>query len=231
MNDKISVFVADDHHIIRQGFVKQIESDPSFEVAGEASNGKQAFALIKNLKPDIALLDIKMPGMNGLEIAQKCMEENLGTSFVVLTMYEDEEYFSKAMDIGVMGYLLKENTFEDLILCLKAVASGERYVTPLLSQQSTSLLNKMEALKTKTPSLERLTLAEKRVLKLIAECKSSKEIADRFLISHRTVEKHRANICKKLEIKGANQLLRFALEHKILLSAVELKKQSVAVTE
>lgn len=211
------IIVADDHPMFRQGIVRQIESDGLFKIVAEGGDGVEAMRLIEKLGPDIALLDINMPGLSGLEVVQKCKEENLSTEFVILTMYKEEQYFNKAMDIGVLGYLLKENTFEDLLACLKSVAAGKHYISPLLSEFSVRRYAKMESLKKKTPSLSLLTTSEKQIMKLIASYKSSKEIGEELHVSIRTVEKHRANICIKLALKGANKLLQFAQEHEPLL--------------
>lgn len=215
--EKKSIIVADDHPMFRHGIVRQIEDDKSFTIVGEIGNGEEAMGLIEKLRPDMALLDISMPGLNGLEIVLKCKEGKLPTEFVLLTMYKEEQYFNRAMDIGVKGYLLKENTFEELLACLKSVAEGRHYISPLLSGYMVKRHARLESLRKKTPALTLLTGAEKQIMKLIAAYKTSKEIADELNVSHRTIEKHRNNICTKLDLKGANRLLQFAMEHEPLL--------------
>ncbi len=213
----IKVLIADDHHMFRQGFAKQINSDGSFEIVGQAGDGVEAFALIKKLKPDIAVLDINMPKLSGLEVVTKCEEEKLPVEFVILTMYKEKQYFLKAVELGVKGYILKENTFEDLIACLKAVADGRHYISPLLSEYMLDMRAQMDSQIKETPQMKELTQTEREILKLIAGYKTSKDIAEELFISYRTVEKHRSNICFKLGLKGSGKLLRFALEHKSIL--------------
>lgn len=218
---KSRVLVADDHNIFREGLVARIHSQEFFEVVAEAGNGVEALDLIKKLNPDIAVLDISMPGMNGLEVAKKSMEKGAATNFIVLTMYKEEQFFNKAMDIGIKGYLLKENTFEDLLACLKAVSKGRAYVSPLLAGHKAARKRKVEFLRENTPSLKDLTHMERKVLKLIGEYKTSKEIAENLYISDKTVNNHRANICEKLNLKGKNKLLHFAMEYKPILQSGE----------
>jgi len=217
INNKKSILVADDHQIFRQGLVSQIKAHDMFEVVAEAGDGHETLELIRTLKPEITIVDINMPGMSGLEVIAQANADNLNTDFIVLTMYKEEEYFNKAMDLGVKGYILKASSFENLLDCLKTVSTGEHYVSPQLSEHIVSRHSKLASLKKKTPSLETLTHSEKRVLKLIAEAKTSKVIAKELFISHRTEEKHRENICNKLGIKGANKLIQFAFEYKSLL--------------
>ncbi len=218
---KSRILVADDHNIFREGLVTRIHSHEFFEVIAETGDGVEAFDLITKLKPDIAVLDISMPGMSGLEVAKKCVEQGVTTNFIVLTMYKEEQFFNKAMDIGIKGYLLKENTFEDLMDCLKAVSKGRAYVSPLLTKHMANRKRKVDLLRENTPSLRDLTPTERKVLTLIGEYKTSKEIADKLFISDKTVNNHRANICAKFELKGKNKLLHFAIEYKPVLQSGE----------
>jgi DNA-binding NarL/FixJ family response regulator len=217
MIKKTKILIADDHQIFRQGLVKQIESDSAYEIIAEAGDGKEALEKIISLKPDIAIIDISMPVINGMEVIQECMKEKTETNIIVLTMYKEEQYFKNAIELGVKGYLLKANSFENLMDCLKAVTLGEHYFSPQLSGFVASRYGELESLKKKTPGLDELTPTERKVLKLIVETKTSKEIAKELSISHRTEEKHRENICNKLGIKGVNKLIKFALEHKSFL--------------
>ncbi|NOZ63178.1 MAG: response regulator transcription factor [Calditrichaeota bacterium] len=211
------ILIADDHTIFRQGLVKILEAEKFIKIVGECGDGLEAFQKIKELLPDIAILDISMPQLSGLEIVQKIRSENLWIEFIILTMYDDEEYFNEAMDYGVKGYLLKDNAASDLIGCIKSVASDKYYVSPLISEYLINRNSKIQEMKKKNPGLINLTVTEKRILKLIAENKTSREIAELMFISVRTVQNHRTNICNKLGFKGYNKLLQFSLENKSYL--------------
>jgi len=210
----MKILIADDHPIFRQGLLKIIEADPAFEIIAEAGDGAEALALIKKLRPDIAVLDISMPQLSGLEIARQVQQENLPVRLVILTMYKEEEYFDEAMDLGVKGYLLKENAVSDLRSCVQAVAAGKYYVSPVISGYLINRDARQKALAKEKPALGLLTDTERRILKLLVQNKTSREIAAQLHVSYRTVQNHRMNICAKLDLKGHNKLLQFALEHK-----------------
>lgn len=210
------IVIADDHPILREGLIRTISVEPDFEIVGETGDGKKALELIRDLSPELAVLDISMPGMTGLEIVRKCQQENLQTLFVILTMYKEEEYFNEALDLGVKGYILKENAAADLVACLKYVQSGKHYVSPVISEYLVNRHSRSKELHEDIPTLNKLTQMEKQVLKLISENKTSKEIAVELFISYRTVQNHRNNICQKLGFSGHNKLLQFALENKTL---------------
>ena len=208
------VVIADDHPIFRRGLVDLIESDSSFTIVGESDCGEKAIDLIKKLKPDIAVVDLSMPDISGLEVVKEIRKTNLAVEFIILTIYKNEEYISKAIDLNVRGYILKENTEDDLLTSLKSVAKGDYYMSHLLSSHLISKKRNMEEFEAKIPSIKSLTTTERRVLKLTAENKSCKEIAEEMCISPKTVENHRSNISNKLNLKGRNKLLQFAIENK-----------------
>ena len=208
------VVIADDHPIFRRGLVDLIESDSSFTIVGESDCGEKAIDLIKKLKPDIAVIDLSMPDISGLEVVKEIRKTNLTVEFIILTIYKNEEYISKAIDLNVRGYILKENTEDDLLTSLKSVAKGDYYMSHLLSSHLISKKRNMEEFEAKIPSIKSLTTTERRVLKLTAENKSCKEIAEEMCISPKTVENHRSNISNKLNLKGRNKLLQFAIENK-----------------
>ena len=210
------IVIADDHPILREGLIRTISVEPDFEIVGETGDGKKALELIRDLSPELAVLDISMPGMTGLEIVRKCQQENLQTQFVILTMYKEEEYFNEALDLGVKGYILKENAAADLVECLKYVQRGKYYVSPVISEYLVHRNMSQRALYEETPALQSLTPMERRILKLIAANKTSKEIAAGLFISYGTVQNHRTHICSKLDLKGPHKLLQFALENKTL---------------
>ena len=213
----MKIFIADDHPIFRQGLLKIMEGDPELEIVGESGDGEEALQLIRSLCPDIAVLDISMPGMSGLEIVSEVQKESLKVEFIILTMFDEEEYFDEAMDSGVKGYLLKENATSDLLSCLKSVAQGKYYVSPSISEYLLNRNTRVKELNKSSPALIGLTQMEKKVLRLIADNKTSKEVAAELFISYRTVQNHRTNICNKLDLKGHHKLLQFALENKSLL--------------
>lgn len=216
MSEKITIVLADDHPIVRQGFVHLIQQDAQFQVLGLAGNGREALAMIRELQPKVAVLDIAMPEMSGLDVAKSVLGETPSVAVVLLTMYRDREYFDEAVSLGIRGYILKDSAVADLLACLRTVAQGGHYISPVLS----GYLLRTEGSKPPAPLqvlLDRLTPSEKAVMKLISQNKTSKEIADEMFISHRTVQNHRFNMCRKLELKGYNKLLHFALEHKTYL--------------
>ena len=216
----IKVLVVDDHPLFRQGLRCQlVESDARFELAGEAGDGTNAMALIGRLKPDIALLDISLPGLSGLEIARQLQGKSLPTRIVILTMQNDKETFNRAMDFGVRGFVLKDNAVQDITSCLAAVARGEHSPGVRRSRVThwSHRRSRAEALSARQPGLDDLTKAEQRVLKLIAEKKTSRAIAAELQVSPRTIEGHRANISAKLGLRGSHSLLQFALENRSAL--------------
>jgi DNA-binding NarL/FixJ family response regulator len=194
-----------------------VQEDPQFEVVGEAGDGKVAWEQIREKKPDIAVLDVSLPSLSGLDVAAKVRDENLATRVVILTMYKEEETFNRALDLGVHGFVLKENAVQDILNSLTSVARGEHYLSPSISGYLVRRRSRNEELTRKKPGLEDLTKAERRILKLIAEKKTSREIAAELFVSPRTVEAHRANICSKLELHGSHSLLQFALENRAAL--------------
>lgn len=217
MPGNITVLIADDHLIFRQGLVNLLANEKCIEIIGESGDGSEAFQMIKELKPDVAILDISMPGMDGLEIVNCARAEKLPVKFIILTMYKEKKYFNKAMDANVLGYLLKDNAILDLINCIKSVSDGKYYVSSLISEYMIHRKDRLKSVQYEHPSLEDLTLTERKILKLIADNKTSKEIADQLFLSIRTVQNHRAHICDKLGLKGYHKLLQFALENKSCL--------------
>lgn len=210
MSDKIKIIIADDHHIFRKGILSILKDDESIEVIGEASNGEEALHLVEKLNPDIALFDIDMPVLSGLEAARKIKSEGITTKVVVLTIHKDKEYFDEAMELDIKAYVLKESISNDLIDCIKEVAAGNYYISPSIS----GYLVQKGSGKKKDNELDKLTSTEKQILKLISQNKTSGQIAEELFRSVRTIENHRNNICKKLELSGQNALLLFAYENK-----------------
>ncbi len=213
MSDEIKTLIVDDHPIFRKGLRQVIESDARLKVIGEAENGISALELIENLKPDVVVADVNMPQMGGLELARKIREKNLPVALVFLTMHKDETMFNAAMDAGGCGYVLKESAATEFTDCIKAVAGGRHYITPALSDYLFNRSRKSSAFKEQTGGLDSLTRTERRVLQLIADDKTSKQIGEMLFIHARTVDNHRTNISRKLNLHGSHALLRFALKH------------------
>jgi DNA-binding NarL/FixJ family response regulator len=214
---KISVLLADDHPLMRKGLKEMIEDDSTFYVIAEAHNGERALALIEQHMPVIAVLDIDMPVMSGLEVAAAVQKKKLPTRIIFLTMYDTENIFTKAIELGVMGYVLKESAATEIVEALKSVSAGKHFITPALSgvlvkQSTQSKLRAEEVL-----AISQLTVTERKIVALIAHDRSTKEIANALFVSPRTVDTHRNNICQKLNLHGANALYKFALENKHLL--------------
>jgi DNA-binding NarL/FixJ family response regulator len=211
---KIRVLILDDHPLFRQGLHQVIASDPRLEMAGETDNAEAALKLTQEVKPDVIVLDVNLPGMSGLELAAILQTKKCKAGLVVLTMLKDEQVFNQAMNLGVKGFILKENAVGEILNCIASVANGDPYMSPSLSGFLLKRRSRAETLATHIPTLTDLTTAERRILKAIAQKKTTREIASELFVSPRTVESHRANISTKLCIKGANSLLQFALEHR-----------------
>jgi DNA-binding NarL/FixJ family response regulator len=214
MPEKIKVLIVDDHPLFRNGLRQVIEGSPSLEIVGETGDGEAALQLIHETKPDVAVLDINLPGLSGLAIARKLNGRRQPTQVVMLTMHKEEEIINHALDIGVKGFVLKENAVEEILKAIAAVAAGEHYLSSSISSYLVRRRSRSEALAVQKPGLNDLTKAERRILNLIAGKKTSREIAAELFISPRTVEAHRANICNKLALSGSHSLLQFALENR-----------------
>ncbi len=214
-NNISTIVIADDHPLFMEGLKDLIVKEPSLSLINEASSGSEALALIKKEKPAMAVLDIELPDLSGIEIAKEIQKEKLNCKVIFLTMYDDKEMLNEAIKLGVKGYILKEHTSAEILNCIKNVLAGKFYISPLLSghlieNASVKNLNPVEM------SLSKLTISERRILKLIASNKTSREIADELHISPKTVENHRKNICEKLRLRGPNSLLKFAIENKAI---------------
>jgi DNA-binding NarL/FixJ family response regulator len=208
----ITVLIADDHPLYRAGVRQVIEGVPSMKVVAEVGDGEAALEAIEALKPDLAVLDIRMPRRSGLQVVREMHSRSLSTDVICLTMYDDEETFNEAMDLGVMGYVSKESAVDDVVAAIETVARGRHYISP-------SLMDLMVGRRARKETREELPLhtlspAERKVLKFIAESRTSKEIAEALFISQRTVENHRAHISTKLGVHGSYSLLKFALENR-----------------
>jgi len=217
MKHRPKVLIVDDHPLFRKGLRQVIEDDGRFELAGETGEGELALQMIKESKPDVAILDVNLPGLSGLEIARRLKEKRSPTRVIMLTMHKEEELCNQALDNGAMGFVLKENAVEEIVNAIAAVAEGEHFLSASVSGYLVRRRHRAEQLAREKPGLDALTKAELRVLKLISQKKTSREIGAELFISPRTVEAHRANICSKLNLHGSHSLLQFALENRSLL--------------
>lgn len=214
MTGRTRVLIVDDHPLFRNGLRQVIQNDNRFDLVGEAGDGTVAWQFIQDKKPDVAVLDINLPGLTGLEVARKVQEKRLSTRVIILTMFKEEELINRALDLGVNGFVLKENAVEDIISAIVTAARGDHYLSPAVSGFLVRRRNRATSLAALKPGLDDLTRAERRILKLVAAGKTSREIAAELFISPRTVEAHRANISGKLNLHGSHSLLHFALENR-----------------
>ena len=193
MAAQLRIVMADDHPVVRQGLRQMIEADKALSIVAEAGDGQTAFALIEQHWPDVAVLDIDMPQMDGFAVVRAMQRKNLAVEVVFLTMHSEEEIFQAAMDLGVKGYVLKDSAVTDIVQSIKTVAAGRPYLSPALSALLLDRRRRADVLGAEQLGLHDLSPMERRVLKSIADNKSSKEIAAELFISPRTVERHRAN--------------------------------------
>lgn len=214
MSEPITVLVADDHPVFRRGLREVFEEDDRFEVLVEASDGAEALELIQQMKPRVAVLDIRMPRLSGLQVALRARALRLPTRFVILTNHADEELFDQAMDGGVLGYVLKENAVIDVLAAVENVAHGRLFLSQSISELLVSRRTRARQLAEEHSGIKSLSPMERRILRLIASDKTSKEIAQELSISVRTVDTHRQNMSQKLNVKGSHSLLKFAFDHR-----------------
>ncbi len=213
----LTVLIADDHPIFRRGLCGILAGDATLRLVGEATDGEQAWRMIQELQPAVAVLDIHMPKRSGLQLARLVSQQRLPVELIILTMDTEEALLNEALNLGVKGYLLKESAISDLLQAIHRVAAGDCYISSGLSGALVRRNATREVLRAQKPGLERLSPTERQILKLIAEDRTSKEIADHLQCSIRTVETHRQNISQKLELSGSHSLLRFAFDHKAQL--------------
>jgi DNA-binding NarL/FixJ family response regulator len=211
---EIEVLIADDHPIVRRGLRQVIEADAALKVVAEAGDGREVLERIEELRPRVAVLDLDMPGLDGFAVTREIQKRRLPVEVIILTIHSEADMFNEALDLGVKGYVVKDCAVSDIVAAIRAVASGQHYISPTLSAHLVKRRARADALAREKPTLAQLTPTERRVLRLIAEYKTSKEIAAELFIHYRTVENHRTNICQKLDIHGSHALLKFALQHR-----------------
>lgn len=211
--NKIKILIADDHPIFLKGLQEVIEEEKNLQIVYRANNGTDAIEEALARDVDIAILDIDMPGANGLQAAEQIISTKPEIAVILLTMHKAKDAFIKALEIGVMGYVLKENAVVDVINAILSVLKHQPYISP---EMSTFLLRQKSRVHGgPRPQMETLTSSERKIIQMIAYYKSTREIADELFISEKTVSNHRMNISKKLQLSGKNSLLRFAIENVI----------------
>ena len=212
-----TIVLADDHPIVRQGISGLLESEPGFVVVGEAGDGREAVELVERLQPDIAILDLMMPELNGLEVARRALRLSPRTRVVILSMYSDEPHVLEALRAGAMAYVLKGTSTETLIFALREAMAGRRYLSPPLSDRAVEVyLAQIGTAERPTDRYELLTAREREVLELVARGASYAEIADKLTISPRTAETHRTNLMRKLDLKTTADITLYAVQRGLI---------------
>jgi DNA-binding NarL/FixJ family response regulator len=217
MKEEITVVIVDDHPLLRRGLRDLLGESSQFRIVGEAADGKEAMNLFISLKPQVAIIDIDMPNLNGLETIRELRQLPFPIKPIILTMYKEEDMFNAAMDLGAKAYVLKENAANDIIAALDKVMRGETFVSPSMLEVGERRSDRVRQLLLSKPQIEALTASERRILKLIGEDYTSKEIADSLHVSVRTIDNHRQNICRKLNLHGTHSLLKFAFDNSAYL--------------
>ena len=213
----VAIVLADDHPVVRQGLRALLESEPAFRVIGEADDGLEAVRVVERLEPHVLIVDLSMPGLNGLEVTRQVSRRLPKTRVLMLSIHADEAYVLQALRNGAAGYLLKDSSTADLVRAVFEVAAERRYLSPSLYQQAIEAYVQ-RAQEEVLDTYEMLTTREREVLQLAAEGYSNPEIGARLFISSRTVEIHRATMMKKLGLKSQTDVIRYALKRGILPS-------------
>lgn len=205
----INIVIADDHEIFRQGLCGLISSaeDINLSIVGEASTGNEAIRLIKEKKPDVAILDVSMPEKDGFEVAREIYRVGMDTKIIILTMHKERSALKKAMDIGIQGFIIKDDTFDDLIYGIKAILSGKQFISPSVSHLIYTVGQDLE---------ESLTKREIEILRLVSNGMTNKKIADNLNISVKTVDTHRTRIMFKLDVHSTAELVKYSIKNGLL---------------
>ena len=212
----VRVLLADDHKLMRAGLRLVVEQQPEFTVVGEADDGRQAVAMAESLKPDVVVMDVAMPNLNGIEAAARIAQSQPATHIVMLSMYSDEGYVLRALKAGAKAYLLKDSAEADLAAAIDAVMHGKSYFSPAVSRLLLDDYVRKLRRSGAEDSYDLLSPREREILQLVAEGKSNKEIATQLNLSVYTIETHRANLMEKLGLKGMPELILYAVRKGII---------------
>jgi len=213
-----TIILAEDHHIVRQGLRALLEAEPDIQIVGEAANGLEAAQLAESRQPDVMIVDLMMPGLNGLEVTRQVAQRSPHTQVIILSAFENEAYVTEALGSGAAGYVLKKSSAADLVQAVREVVAGRRYLSPSLSERAIEAYVRyvQQVRDSDLDPYETLTPREREVLHLAAEGHTNAEIAERLSISPRTVETHRANMMRKLGLRTSTDLIRYAMQRGIL---------------
>ncbi len=212
----IRILIADDHGIVRHGTRFLLEREPDIEVVGEAEDGRSAVAMADELRPDIVVMDIAMPQLNGLDAAAQVVKRNPETGVIILSMHEEEDYLVRALSAGVKGYLLKDTAQIDLVRAVRAVARKKAFFSPAIAQMLVEDFTRQMQKKGVADSYELLTEREREILQLLAEGKSNKEAATILNVSPYTIETHRNNLMQKLNLHNTAEIVLYAVRKKLI---------------
>ena len=213
MAKRYRVILADDHVLVRRGLRRILEENQNLEISGEVGDGLELLSLLNKMNPDMVILDVSMPNLRGIEAIPEIHRVQTGVKVLILTMHKEEEYLYQAISAGADGYLLKEDAEKELFLAIENIRKGRVYISPSLADQSMQNWVRMRRGEDTAYDTQLLTIRQREILKLIAEGKSNKEIGDLLCISVRTVERHRANMMSKLNIKKTAELVQYALRN------------------
>jgi RNA polymerase sigma factor (sigma-70 family) len=214
---KTRILIADDHGIVRKGLRLQLEQHEAFQVVGEAEDGREAVRLAEELNPDVVIMDVAMPNLNGIQATAQITKRSSSTQVIILSMYSDESYLTRSLAAGAKGYLLKDNAEVDLYRAVQVVAQGKPFFSPVIA--NTLLEDYMRQMQQRglEDSYDLLTDREKEILQLLAEGKSNKDIASELNLSTYTVETHRTRIMQKLDLHSATDLVLYAVRKKLIV--------------
>jgi DNA-binding NarL/FixJ family response regulator len=213
---KHKILIADDHAMVRDGVKNLIQQNKDLVVVGEARSGNETLELYDKLQPDLLIMDISMPDMNGMEVSRAILARNANANIVILSMYDDEDYISRCLEYGVKGYVVKNESGSELEYAIKSVLQGKNYFSRQAQDVIFKKYSQNVSKKKQTEDTVNLTKREVEIIKLIADGLTSQQMADRLFISPRTVETHRANVMKKLTVKNAIELVKKAQQLKLL---------------
>jgi DNA-binding NarL/FixJ family response regulator len=209
----MNVLLVEDHALVRQGIRALLDEEPDITVVGEAGHGREALKLVEELRPDVVLMDLSLPGMGGVELTQHIRKRFPSTRVLVLSMHDSEEYVSRALRVGAAGYVLKQSTSTELVLAVRAVAAGSTFLSPGVSQiLIRDYVHRAESKERDDAALSILTPREREVLQLLARGLNNRQTAERLYISIKTVETHRGNMMRKLDVHDRAGLVRFAID-------------------
>jgi two-component system nitrate/nitrite response regulator NarL len=211
---ELRLVIAEDHPVFRDGLRRALTRETGLTVVGEASDGLTALDRIRTLEPDVAILDVGLPVIDGCEVARRVRAERLAVELVFLTVCDEPEIFDLALELEVKGYLLKDSTAAEIVRCVRAVAAGQHFASPAMTTYLVERSGRVQRFSRRIPGLDELTAQERLILRRVAQERRSKEIAAELGISPKTVDAHRASICQKLGLRGNHALSRFAVQRR-----------------